>query len=203
MDKDLRSRLLDAMVSTVLDHWQELTDLDRAVGDGDHGINMKRGFEAVAADRERLIDSALPAAATGLGRALVMTVGGASGPLFGTFFLELGKTLSDDPTRAELSDAFGRATAAVAARGKSGAGQKTLLDVLEPVAARLASAEPASPSDIARVAAEAADATIPLVATKGRASFLGERSAGHMDPGARSASLLIGAVCAVLEGERS
>lgn len=203
MDAGLKLRLLEAMISTVREHREELTDLDRAIGDADHGINLGRGFDALAAQQESLANLPLPAALVGMGRTLVMTVGGASGPLYGTFFMELGKALDETPTGQNLAAAFARATAAVAARGKSTVGQKTLLDVLEPVAVRLAAAEPTGPAQIASVAAQAAQATIPWVATRGRASFLGERSAGHMDPGARSVSLLIAAVCGVLEGEAS
>lgn len=203
MDTDLKRRLLEAMIATVREHRDELTDLDRAIGDADHGSNLERGFDALAAQQESLAASPLPAALAGVGRTLVMTVGGASGPLFGTFFMELGKALDETPTRQNVAAAFARATAAVAARGKSTAGQKTLLDVLEPVAQRLAAPEPTALAEIAGVAAQAAQATVPLVATRGRASFLGARSAGHMDPGARSASLLIAAACTVLEGGRT
>ena len=203
MDTDLKRRLLEAMIATVREHRDELTDLDRAIGDADHGSNLERGFDALAAQQESLAASPLPAALAGVGLTLVMTVGGASGPLFGTFFMELGKVLDETPTRQNVAAAFSRATAAVAARGKSTAGQKTLLDVLEPVAQRLAASEPAALAEIAGVAAQAAQATVPLVATRGRASFLGARSAGHMDPGARSTSLLIAAACTVLEGGRA
>lgn len=203
MDVELKSRLLGAMISTVAEHWERLTDLDRAIGDADHGINLKRGFDALEQEKDRLVQLPLPAALGGIGKTLVMTIGGASGPLYGTFFMALGKAVDDAPTRESLAAAFASAAAAVAARGKSAPGQKTLLDVLEPVAARLATPEPVSAREIARVAADAAEATVPLVATRGRASFLGERSAGHMDPGACSVSLLIGTVCAVLEGEAS
>ncbi|MGV8953936.1 MAG: dihydroxyacetone kinase subunit DhaL [Cypionkella sp.] len=197
MDTERRLRLIEAMAEVVERHWQELTTLDQAIGDGDHGSGMKRGFEAVMADAGKLADQNLPEALIGLGRTLVMSMGGASGPLYGTFFIELGKALDDTPDRAALNDGFARALAAVAARGKSERGQKTMLDVLAPVAAGLAAGEDAS--GIARIAAAAAEATVPMQALRGRAAFLGERSIGHMDPGARSASLIIGAVCAVLK----
>lgn len=199
IDIALRHALIVAMAATIEAHWQELTDLDQAIGDGDHGSGMKRGFDAVLADADKLADQPLPAALVGLGRTLVMSMGGASGPLYGTFFMELGKALDETPDRAALNAGFARALAAVAARGKSEPGQKTLLDVLAPVSAALAAGEDAA--GIARIATEAADATVPMQALRGRAAFLGERSIGHMDPGARSASLIIGAVCAVLEKE--
>ena len=114
----------------------ELTALDQAIGDGDHGINMKRGFEAVRADAT-IAAKPLPEALKAIGTKLVMTVGGASGPLFGTLFLTLGKELPVEPDRAALAAAFAKAVDAVAARGKSQVGQKTMLDVLYPVAAAL------------------------------------------------------------------
>lgn len=197
LDKSLRRALIEVMASTIEAHWQELTQLDQAIGDGDHGAGMKRGFDAVLADADKLAELPLPAALTGIGRTLVMSMGGASGPLYGTFFLELGKALGENPDRAEFNAAFARAMAAVAARGKSEVGQKTLLDVLGPISAALS--QGADAGAVSRVAADAADATVPMQAIRGRASFLGERSIGHMDPGARSASLIIGAVCAELQ----
>jgi len=201
IDAQLRRQLIEAMAATVEAHWQELTALDQAIGDGDHGAGMKRGFDALLADADTLAEQKLPAALVAAGRTLVMSMGGASGPLYGTFFMELGKALGDVPDdvldRAGLAAGFARAMAAVAARGKSEPGQKTLLDVLAPVSAALERGEDAD--GIARVAAQAAEATVPMRALRGRAAFLGERSIGHMDPGARSASLIIGAVCAVLK----
>jgi dihydroxyacetone kinase-like protein len=130
-----------------------------------------------------------------------MKVGGASGPLVGTFFMELGKALPERPARADLVAATDKAIGAVKARGRSDAGQKTLLDVLVPVQVVLADGGDAKA--IAAEAARAADRTTPMLAIRGRASFLGERSIGHMDPGSQSASLLIGAAVAILEFEAS
>lgn len=197
MDSGLRRRLIEAMAGVVESHWQELTMLDQAIGDGDHGTGMKRGFDAVLADADKLAEQPLPAALTSLGRTLVMSMGGASGPLYGTFFMEMGKAIDEEPDRNALNAAFSRALAAVAMRGKSEPGQKTMLDVLAPVAVALEAGDDAA--SIARIAADAAQATVPMQALRGRAAFLGERSVGHMDPGARSASLIIGAVCAVFE----
>ena len=204
IDAELGRRLIEAMAATVEAHWQELTELDQAIGDGDHGAGMKRGFDAVLAEAGTLAGQKLPAALVSIGRMLVMSMGGASGPLYGTFFMELGRALGETPgedvDRAALAAGFSRAFAAVAARGKSQPGQKTLLDVLAPVSAALAQ-DGVDAAGIARIAAGAAEATVPMQAQRGRAAFLGERSIGHMDPGARSASLIIGAVCAVLEEE--
>ena len=129
--------LVTAVADTVSAHADELTALDQAIGDGDHGLNMKRGFEAVRGDLAAISGKPLPDALKAIGTKLVMTVGGASGPLFGTLFLTLGKELPAEPDGAALAAAFAKAVEAVAARGKSQAGQKTMLDVLFPVAAAL------------------------------------------------------------------
>jgi phosphoenolpyruvate---glycerone phosphotransferase subunit DhaL len=139
----------------------------------------------------------LPAALHKLGMTLVMKVGGASGPLYGTLFMALGKALPAEPDRAAVAKALADALAAVKARGKSAAGQKTLLDVLEPL--QQAFAAGADAAALRAIAREAAMATIPLKATRGRASFLGERSIGHMDPGARSSEIMVGAALDALE----
>lgn len=196
MDRETKLRLIDAMAGAMIAHADELTSLDQAIGDGDHGLNMKRGFEAVAADREAIAAKALPDALKSLGTTLVMKVGGASGPLYGTLFMALGKELgSDDPALADCSRALDAAIAAVQARGKSEPGQKTLLDVLAPVSKALASGDTAALHEAAHAAAQA---TVPMKAIRGRASFLGDRSIGHMDPGARSSALLIEAVVMAL-----
>lgn len=199
LDRVARERLVRALAGSVIEHADELTSLDQAIGDGDHGLNMKRGFEAVLAALPGLADKSLPEMLKAIGMTLVMKVGGASGPLVGTFFMELGKALSEQPSRADLVAATEKAIEAVKARGRSEAGQKTLLDVLVPVHALLAGGGDAKA--IAAEAVQAADRTTPMLAIRGRASFLGERSIGHMDPGSRSASLLIGAAVETLEFE--
>jgi dihydroxyacetone kinase-like protein len=199
LDRVARERLVRALAGAVIEHADELTSLDQAIGDGDHGLNMKRGFEAVLAALPGLADKPLPEMLKAIGMTLVMKVGGASGPLVGTFFMELGKALPEQPSRADLVVATEKAIDAVKARGRSEAGQKTLLDVLVPVHAVLAGGGDAKA--IAIEAVEAADRTTPMLAIRGRASFLGERSIGHMDPGSRSASLLIGAAIETLEFE--
>jgi dihydroxyacetone kinase-like protein len=199
LNRAAREKLVRALAVAVIEHADELTRLDQAIGDGDHGLNMKRGFEAVLATLPAVADRSLPEMLKAIGMTLVMKVGGASGPLVGTFFMELGKALPEEPARADLVAATDKAIAAVKARGRSEAGQKTLLDVLVPVQAIFAAGGDATA--IAAKAAEAAERTTPMLATRGRASFLGERSIGHMDPGSRSASLLIGAAVATLEFE--
>ena len=199
LDRAAKEKLVRALAGAMIEHADELTSLDQAIGDGDHGLNMKRGFEAVLATLPGLADKSLPEMLKAIGMTLVMKVGGASGPLVGTFFMELGKALPEQPARADLVAATDKAIGAVKARGRSDAGQKTLLDVLVPVQAVLADGGDARA--IATEAAQAADRTTPMLAIRGRASFLGERSIGHMDPGSRSASLLIGAAVAILEFE--
>jgi dihydroxyacetone kinase-like protein len=201
LDRAARERLVRALAGSVIEHADELTSLDQAIGDGDHGLNMKRGFEAVLGTLPGLADKSLPEMLKAIGMTLVMKVGGASGPLVGTFFMELGKGLPEQPARADLVAATDKAINAVKARGRSEAGQKTLLDVLAPVHVVLAGGGDARA--IATEAAQAADRTTPMLAIRGRASFLGERSIGHMDPGSRSAALLISAAVSTLEFEAS
>ena len=187
----------------------ELTALDQAIGDGDHGINLDRGFSAIVAVLDAglpPVDGPEPAQAAGVlkaaGRTLISTVGGASGPLYGTAFLKASAAVgaSDGETAAAFVAALEAAAAGISTLGKSTTGEKTMLDALVP-AATAARAALGSGADVQAVLAAARDAadtgvtaTIPLIATKGRASYLGERSVGHADPGATSAALLIGAL---------
>ena len=199
------SRLIAAAADTIAAHAEELTALDQAIGDGDHGLNMKRGFEAVLADLDGLSRKSLPDAIKTIGTHLVMKVGGASGPLYGTLFLAIGKELPAEPTLADLANAFAVAFDAVKARGKSDLGQKTMLDVLGPVRDALADAsmDPQLGDRIKRVATEAAETTVNMKAIRGRASFLGDRSIGHMDPGACSAALMIATIVDCLESAKT
>jgi dihydroxyacetone kinase-like protein len=193
------AKLVDTVAARIIAHAEELTALDSAIGDADHGLNMKRGFEQVLADKANILSKPLPDALKALGMTLVMKVGGASGPLYGTLFMTLGKELSAEPQVADLPRAMQAVVDAIKARGKSDVGCKTMLDVLAPVTAELANGN-ASFDSIRKVAADAAAATVPMKATRGRASFLGDRSIGHMDPGSRSSQLIIEAICDVLEG---
>jgi dihydroxyacetone kinase-like protein len=199
-DEALNRRLLVTVAETVFAHADELSALDRAIGDGDHGINMRRGFEAVMADLDQLAAKPLPELLKGLGMHLVMKVGGASGPLYGTLFMALGKELPPQPSLGDGVRAFEAAITAVKARGKSDVGQKTMLDVLAPTLGALAECGIDLPNRVSEAATRAAEATKPVKATRGRASFLGERSIGHVDPGARSSALIISAVADVLGG---
>ena len=199
LDQDAKRRLVRTVAERLFAHAEELTTLDQAIGDGDHGINMRRGFEAVLADLEATAAKPLPDALKTIGTTLVMKVGGASGPLYGTLFLALGKALADDVTVATVTAAFGQAIEAVKARGKSMPGQKTMLDVLVPALDVLLADGPDLGERLREAARQAAVATVPMRAVRGRASFLGERSIGHMDPGARSSQLIIEAIIDAVE----
>lgn len=200
----MMERLIAAAAQTIVAHAEELTALDRAIGDGDHGLNLKRGFEAVRDAAADIAPRPFGAALQQVGMALVLKVGGASGPLYGSLFMAMGKAAGEAaPSAAAVAAMLDAGIAAVKQRGRSDSGDKTMLDVLIPVQRALAAntGVPATEllSELRRVAAAAAEATRPLQARKGRASFLGERSIGHIDPGARSSALLVDAVCDVVE----
>ncbi len=202
MENKTTKELIECIAQTVISAASELTDLDQAIGDGDHGINMERGFRAVLAKIDSLGELAPGRAFADLGKTLIMTIGGASGPLYGKLFMSIGEALGDDPqiTHERLLAGCDRAVAVLKALGKSDVGQKTMLDVLVPVIETLRVSKGGDVYGPLRAAARsAAEATIPMLATRGRASFLGERSKGHMDPGARSSELIIGAACRYLE----
>lgn len=194
MSPDQIGSLIDAAAAAILANADELTRLDQAIGDGDHGSNMARGFQAIAAQREAL--AALPPgdALQKAGMVLVTTVGGASGPLYGSLLMGIGKGVKAGKSPAE---AFAEGVESVKKRGKSDVGAKTMLDVLVPVQEAFLAG--GGGGDLRRIADECREATRPMQATRGRASFLGERSIGHCDPGATSACLLIQTVCDVLD----
>jgi phosphoenolpyruvate---glycerone phosphotransferase subunit DhaL len=197
----LRS-LIVAAAEEVIAKAPELTALDQAIGDGDHGINMKRGFEAVLDKIDAIAGQPPGEAVKMVGKTLVMTVGGASGPLYGTFFMAVGEAISSGRRLPEdLAEVFAIGVDAVSARGRSKAGEKTMLDVLVPVleTLRREAGRPDLAAHIRRTASEAALRTAPMLATKGRASYLGARSIGHIDPGARSSCVLVDAICTKLE----
>lgn len=190
--------LYEAVADAVIAAEPELTSLDQAIGDGDHGYNMKRGFEAVKQKLDEFSEQGPGGSLKAAGMQLVMNVGGASGPLYGTLLMEMGKSLADrEPARESLADALAAGVDGVKARGKSDVGMKTMLDVLVPVLEALRSG--ADSVALGRAADEAAERTAELVASKGRASFLGDRSLGHVDPGARSSAIIVNAVCRHLE----
>jgi dihydroxyacetone kinase-like protein len=200
MDATMMRRLIVVVADTVIAHADELTILDQAIGDGDHGINMKRGFEAVRADASVIAQKTPEEALRAIGMQLVMKVGGASGPLYGTLFMALGREIGEAPDGADLARAFAKAVSEVKARGKSEEGQKTMLDVFVPIQKVLEAGGADLMARLPAVAEQAAEVTVPMLATRGRASFLGERSIGHIEPGARSASLIVAAACRAVEG---
>lgn len=179
-----------------------LTGLDAAIGDADHGTNMDRGFAAVSAKLPDLQDADIGTILKTVGTTLVSTVGGASGPLYGTAFLRAGMALTgkQELTAEDVAAGLQAAYDGIVARGRAQRGEKTMVDALGPAldAFKDAVAERRDLTSALRVAADAAEAgmkeTIPLVATKGRASYLGERSKGHQDPGATSVTLLMRAM---------
>jgi phosphoenolpyruvate---glycerone phosphotransferase subunit DhaL len=188
-----------AYASTIAENKEHLTRLDSAIGDADHGINIDRGMQAALAKLDGVEATDVGTLLKAVGMTLVSTIGGAGGPLYGTLFLQMGtatagKTeLEPDDWRAALEGGI----AGVQMRGKAEAGDKTMVDALIPGKDALARAlsEGADFADALRRSATAAEegmrATVPLVARKGRASYLGERSAGHQDPGATSSYLLL------------
>jgi dihydroxyacetone kinase-like protein len=188
-----------AFATAIAENKEYLTELDSAIGDADHGINMNRGMQAVLAKLEGDGQPDAGALLKTVGMTLVSTVGGASGPLYGTLFLQMGSSAAGKP---ELSDedwaaALAAGVAGVQRRGKAELGDKTMIDALVPAVQALRSslADGSAAGEALHRSAEAARegmiATIPLVARKGRASYLGERSADHQDPGATSSWLLL------------
>jgi dihydroxyacetone kinase-like protein len=195
-------QMIEAIAHDVIAHAEELTELDRAIGDADHGVNLDRGFRAVLAKIDAIAAQPMPQALSEVGKTLILSVGGASGPLYGKLFATIGRELADCDaiTRDRIVAACERAIDTVKALGKSDVGHKTMLDVLVPALEALRTGDGAASLDRVRERTHAAaQGTIPMLALRGRASFLGERSRGHMDPGARSSELIVTQVCRFLE----
>ena len=190
-----------AFARLVAENRDHLTDLDAAIGDGDHGANMDRGMRAAVAALDETKPETAAALFTKVGMTVVSTVGGASGPLFGTLFLRMGASFGDavEVTLPEFAAAVRAGLDGIVARGKAEAGDKTMYDALDPAVTALDRGvsdglAKADALKLALVAAESGrDATTPMLARKGRASYLGERSVGHQDPGATSIALLMAA----------
>jgi dihydroxyacetone kinase-like protein len=195
------------MASAMEEHRRHLTKLDSEIGDGDHGNNMHRGFQA-ALERLEGADPASPAdALKAVSMALVSKVGGAAGPLYGTAFLRASTALQDkdEVSPADAAEAIEAALGGIKQRGKAEVGDKTIVDALQPAAEAAKEAAPeGSVADVIRAAADAAregaESTVPLTARKGRASYLGARAEGHQDPGATSTYFLLDAAARALEG---
>lgn len=206
--------ILDAIAAAqaaITDNESQIESLDRAIGDGDHFINVRRGCDVLAAMRGELAPLPPAAAFQRIGMKLMSTIGGASGPLIASFFIATGKSLADaaQPDRRRFAAAFVAGVEAIKSRGKADVGEKTMLDVLIPVARllqRLADADTPLAPLCAALQAEAHRnmlATRDMIATKGRASFLGERALGHVDPGSKTCEVVIGAVCTSLLERRT
>ncbi|MEJ8854009.1 dihydroxyacetone kinase subunit DhaL [Variovorax robiniae] len=187
--------LIRNATQTLIDHVDELTELDQAIGDGDHGLNMRRGALAIQGKLDDMAGQSLNEALRTMGMTCMSTIGGSSGPVFGTLMITLGKELPDPPTAAALASAVDAGIKALTRLGKAEVGQKTLLDVLDPVQKVLAEGGDNLTARVRDCAFKSADATAAMDAIKGRASFLGDRALGHVDPGSRSMALIIGAIC--------
>ncbi|WP_267714981.1 dihydroxyacetone kinase subunit DhaL [Streptomyces sp. CoH17] len=189
LDADFFRRWMTATTALVDREAERLTALDSPIGDADHGTNLQRGFTAVSAALEKDAPATPGAVLVLAGRQLISTVGGASGPLYGTLLRRTGKALGDDSgevSKEQLAEALRAGVEAVRTLGGAAPGDKTMVDALVPAVEALGDSFAA-----ARTAAvEGAEATTPLQARKGRASYLGERSIGHQDPGATSAALI-------------
>jgi dihydroxyacetone kinase-like protein len=210
--------MTDGVTTAALDAWvrrfadlvaeerDHLTELDSAIGDADHGTNLDRGMKAAVVALDEIVPAGAGPLFTKVGMTLVSTVGGASGPLYGTLFLRMGSTLGDVPTVTpeQVGAALRAGLDGVVARGKAQAEDKTMYDALAPAVDALEAGlgdglDLTDALDRARAAADSGrDATIPMLARKGRASYLGERSVGHQDPGATSVALLVAAAADAL-----
>lgn len=201
--------------ASVTEHRDELTELDRAIGDGDHGVNVERGFRA-AVDKLDSLESQgdLPGTPAGVLKSvattLIATIGGAAGPLVGTAFLRASRVGgAAELSGADVARLIREASDGIEARGRAESGDKTMIDAWHPAAAAAEAAAAAgdAPLDVLRqaadAAAEGARGTEPLVARKGRASYLGARSAGHRDPGAESAALILRAAVDAAEARQA
>jgi len=196
---------LNACGQTLAENKDYLTQLDSDIGDADHGVNMDRGFKAALSKLPTVADKDIGTLFKSVGMTLVQTVGGAGGPLYGTFFMQAGTSTANkmEMSTADWAAAVEAALNGVMARGKANLGDKTMVDALSPALAALkqAVADGVDQREALRRCAAAAEQgmkdTIPLVARKGRASYLGERSAGHQDPGATSSYLILKAAADV------
>lgn len=210
MNSQQITQYANAIRDSILAHEADIECLDREIGDGDHYINMKRGCEAISKMAEQLEGLNAPDALNKIGMKLLSTIGGAAGPLFASFFMGMSKHLksAETATILQIALSFEAGVQAIMQRGKAQAGEKTMLDVLIPVAATFKQlAEQETPvmeiaKTLKQVASTGLESTRNMLATKGRASGLGERVIGHLDAGAKSCQVMIHAVCdLVLETE--
>lgn len=207
MNSSVINRYAATIRDAILAHEADIECLDREIGDGDHYINMKRGCEAVAGLADELSTLSSADALNKIGMKLLSTIGGASGPLFASFFMSMSKSLkandasSDTFNTLQIALAFEAGVQAIMQRGKAQAGEKTMLDVLIPVATafKQLTEQGQASKDIAAalktIASDGLESTRNMLATKGRASGLGERAIGHLDAGAKSCQVMIHTVC--------
>lgn len=204
---DILPELIQAVNNAVAQNADELTELDKAIGDGDHVINLRRGLDALLAQQDEVAQLDWASAWQKMGMTCMSKIGGASGSLFGTLFVSMAKAAKDQPVDVTVfAQAFAAGVESMKLRGKAEAGEKTMLDVLIPVARVLQ--ENASGVELAdllvqvkEVAQLGMQSTRDMLATKGRASFLGERSIGHIDAGAKSSQLMIDAIVVTLQSK--
>ena len=207
----LTSLICDSAIAihkAIIAHEAEIEGLDRAIGDGDHYLNVKRGAETIAGMAGTLKLSPPDEALNKIGMKLLSTIGGAAGPLFASFFIEMAKYIkqckSHDLSHLEIAAAFAAGVQGIIHRGKAGLGEKTMLDVLIPVSTTFTLSAAAGKNteqicaDVKAAADTGLESTRNLVATKGRAAGLGERAIGHLDAGAKSCQVMIHAVCDML-----
>jgi dihydroxyacetone kinase-like protein len=203
MQTEFILRAAEAVNAAILANESEIESLDREIGDGDHFINMKRGAATIVGLREELAALAPDAALQKIGMKLLSTIGGASGPLIASFFMAMAKSVKESgaATLPDIAAAFASGVEAIKSRGKADVGEKTMLDVLIPVSqafTRLAGEgtdRAAVLGELQRVAEEGMLSTRDMIATKGRAAFLGERAIGHIDPGSKTSQVIIATVC--------
>ncbi|MFM9912732.1 MAG: dihydroxyacetone kinase subunit DhaL [Methylophilaceae bacterium] len=195
-------RAADAINQAILNSESVLESLDREIGDGDHFINMKRGATTIVAMRDELAPLSADAALQKIGSKLLSTIGGASGVLLGSFFIAMAKSLKEN---GSADAAFAAGVEAIKSRGKADVGEKTMLDVLIPVSKIFTEQAAAELGVLLQALKQAAEqgvlTTRDMIATKGRAAFLGERAIGHLDPGAKSCQIMINAVCDLVRSE--
>jgi dihydroxyacetone kinase-like protein len=196
---------IDAIKASITAHADEIAQLDQAIGDGDHLINLQRGIEALLKNSEELEQLEFSAALSKIGMTLMSTMGGASGSLFGSMFVTMGKTAKDKTLDVKgMADIFTAGVESIKSRGKADIGEKTMLDALIPASTSLKQSVrnevelSAALEDMKKAAIEGMESTKDMLATKGRASFLGERARGHIDAGARTSQLMLCAIADVI-----
>ena len=201
--------LIRAVSEIIEKNAEEVTELDKVCGDGDHVINLQRGLQALSQQAEEIALLDWAQALQKIGMTLLSTMGGASGSLFGTLFISMGKAVSDkgQMNQQEFANIFSQGVEAVKKRGKSDAGEKTMLDTLIPVANCMMKKKEIDLEElidnICQTAIEGMQSTRDMIATKGRASYLGEKTIGHIDAGARTSQLIVCAIGNVLKSNKT